>query len=65
MNEDFEYVYWRMKQEGFHYCFKHYSSFNEIKDETFHQLRKAYLDAADILEEYINKKYKEIDYEED
>ena len=43
----------RMNQEGFHYCFKHYSSFSDIEDQEFHKLRKAYLSAADKLEKYI------------
>jgi hypothetical protein len=35
--ENWNAVYYRMKQEGFHYCFKHYSSFKEIEDEKFHK----------------------------
>ena len=54
--EYFQSVQYRMKEEGFHYCFKHYSSFTEIKDEEFHNLRKKYLEAAAQLEEYVNKK---------
>jgi len=37
--EDFEMVRYRMEEEGFHYCFKHYSSFKEIKDQKFHEIR--------------------------
>lgn len=51
--EDFADLRSRMNQEGFHYCFKHYSSFIEIQDEEFHKLRKAYLSAAEKLEKYI------------
>ena len=29
--------------EGFDYCFKHYSSFEDVKDENFHKLRKKYI----------------------
>ncbi len=47
---------YRIKEEGFHYCFKSYSSWDEIKDEEFHKLREAYLDSAKALEEYINEK---------
>jgi hypothetical protein len=54
--EDFSYLYSRIKQEGFHYCFKHYSSFEEIEDEKFHKLRKSYLKAANELEAYIKDK---------
>lgn len=51
--EDFADLRSRMNQEGFHYCFKHYSSFSDIEDQEFHKLRKAYLSAADKLEKYI------------
>lgn len=54
--EDFADLRSRMNQEGFHYCFKHYSSFTDIEDEKFHKLRKAYLKAADELEKYIKDK---------
>jgi hypothetical protein len=54
-----------MKHEGFYYCFKHYSRFEEIKDEEFHRLRMNYLQSANELEEYIsNKNNEEVDYEE-
>jgi hypothetical protein len=63
--EEREYVYHKMKDEGFHYCFKHYSSFKDIKDEEFHRLRINYLQSANELEEYIsNKNNEEVDYEE-
>jgi len=54
--EDFADLRSRMNQEGFHYCFKHYSNFNEIEDQEFHKLRKAYLSAAEKLEKYITDK---------
>ena len=54
--EDWQFVQYRMKEEGFHYCFKHYSNFNEIKDVEFHKLRLKYLKSAELLENYINKK---------
>jgi hypothetical protein len=57
--EEWEYVYYRMENEGFHYCFKHYSSFKDIKDEEFHRLRTNYLQSANELEEYIKNKYNE------
>jgi hypothetical protein len=41
------------------YCFKHYSSFEDIKDEEFHRLRTNYLKSANDLEEYIKNKYNE------
>jgi hypothetical protein len=54
--DDFEYVRIKMENEGFHYCFKHYSEFKEIKDKKFHELRLAYLEAADALEKYIHSR---------
>jgi hypothetical protein len=48
-------VAYRMDAEGFHYCFKHYSSFEEIKDPEFHRLREAYLAAAEALETYVGR----------
>lgn len=56
-SEKWEYVYSKMKNEGFHYCFKYYSNFTEIEDEEFHLLRKRYLNAAEELKNYITKKY--------
>ena len=37
--EDWQMVQYRMGNEGIDYCFEHYSSFEEIKDEEFHKLR--------------------------
>ena len=51
--EDFADLRSRMNQEGFHYCFKQYSSFKEIDDQEFHKLRKEYLSAAEKLEKYV------------
>jgi hypothetical protein len=63
--ENWENVSYRIREEGFHYCFKHYSSFIEIEDEKFHQLRLAYLNAAQELERYVNEKLNsEVDEEE-
>lgn len=38
--------------EGFDYCFTHYSSWQEIKDKKFHELRLAYVEAREKLIEY-------------
>jgi hypothetical protein len=46
-----------MKQEGFDYCFRKYSSFEEIKDPEFHKLRTSYIEAADKLEKFVTEKY--------
>lgn len=52
-------VHYRMNEEGFHYCFENYSSFDEIDDEEFHRLRLQYIKSAKELENYIKNKYKE------
>jgi len=57
--EEFKEVQYRMNDEGFHYCFKNYSDFEEIEDKRFHKLRLAYLGAAKELEDYINQKAEE------
>jgi hypothetical protein len=58
--ENLKMVQYRMVAEGFHYCFKHYSSFTEIEDEKFHELRKQYLESAKQLKDYIDLKVEEI-----
>lgn len=53
----------KMHDEGFDYCFVDYSSWEEVKDETFHILRQAYIKAAYELERYIyNKKIDNLIY---
>ena len=42
-----------VENEGFDYAFRNYSDFKDVKDEEFHRLRKAYVDAAEALSEYI------------
>lgn len=42
-----------IEAEGFDYAFRSYSSFKEVRDEKFHQLRQAYVQAANELEKYI------------
>ena len=67
--DDLTYLNVKMRDEGFDYCFRHYSSFEEIKDEKFHELRLKYIQIADELENYVETQYElkqdEIDnYEE-
>ena len=61
--ENWTYLHTKMGDEGFHYCFKHYSDFEEIEDEEFHKLRKQYLESAELLEKYIQNKYYEANWE--
>ena len=63
--ENFDYVRIKMDQEGFDYCFKHYSSFEEVKDEKFHKLRKKYIKVSEELAEYVFSKIDSIQTEID
>ena len=61
--ENWTYLHAKMRDEGFHYCFKHLSDFEEIEDEEFHKLRNQYLESAELLEKYIKNKYFEANWE--
>jgi hypothetical protein len=52
-NEDKRYVKTKIATEGFYYTFVHYSQFDEIEDEEFHRLRKAFLEASENLKKYL------------
>ena len=58
--ENFQYVRAKMRDEGFDYCFRHYSSFEEVEDEKFHSLRESYIKIAEELEEYVESKINQI-----
>lgn len=49
---------YRMREEGFDYCFKKYSKFSEIDDIKFHELRNKYVEISNDLEAYVNNMYK-------
>lgn len=53
--DDARYVLATIENEGFNYCFVHYSNFEDIKDEEFHVLRRNYLKAIDDMNDYLNK----------
>ena len=57
--EDFVAVEYRMDNEGIDYCFEHYSSFEEIKDEEFHRLRNNFLTSMKEIRNYVENKIKE------
>jgi hypothetical protein len=61
--EEFQNVRYRMDAEGFHYCFKSYSRFEEIEDDKFHDLRNEYLRVSKELENYVINKISEIETE--
>ncbi len=52
--EDANYVLSKIYNEGFHYCFESYSSFEEIGDFEFHRLRTDYLKAVSKLQTYLD-----------
>ena len=54
-----------MEYEGFDYCFRFYSDFQEIEDPEFHRLRVAYVNAATALEEYVQAHADSEDEDED
>jgi hypothetical protein len=58
--EQFQNVSYRMRAEGMHYCFEHYSSFEEIVDPKFHEIREAYLKAASELTSYVDTRIQEL-----
>lgn len=39
--------------EGFDYTFTDYSNFEDVQDEEFHRLRKAYLESRQLLYNYL------------
>jgi hypothetical protein len=51
--EQFQNVDYRMRAEGMDYCFENYSSFEEIEDPKFHELRESYLKASRELKSYV------------
>jgi hypothetical protein len=54
--ENWQAVSYRMDNEGIDYCFEHYSSFEEIKDEEFHKLRLEFLESMRKIREYVKDK---------
>ena len=54
--EEWDSVQYRMDNEGIDYCFEHYSSFEEIKDEKFHELRLQFLKSLKEIQNYVNEK---------
>lgn len=43
-----------IETEGFHETFTHYSSFRDINDVKFHQLRQQYINAVNDLTNYLH-----------
>lgn len=58
--ENWQSLRYRMENEGVDYCFEHYSSWEEIKDEEFHNLREQFLDTLTRLRELTDKRINEL-----
>ena len=57
-------VKYRMNEEGIDYCFEYYSSFEEIEDDRFHELRTNFIESMCALRDYVYEKCdEEIDEE--
>ena len=54
-------VKYRMREEGIEYCFRHYSSFKEIEDDSFHLLRIWLLDIMDKMDKLVNDRIDELE----
>ena len=54
-------VRYRMKAEGIEYCFRHYSSFQEIEDSYFHTERTLLLHHMKNLEDHVNDMIEELE----
>lgn len=54
--DNWERVQYRMSEEGIEYCFRHYSTFSEIKDEEFHTLRNKLIVLMETMEIFVANK---------
>ena len=53
--EDWERVRYRIDAEGMEYCFRDYSTWEEINDEKFHELRLRLINTMEEMREYVDK----------
>ena len=54
-------VKYRMKEEGMDYCFRDYSSFEEINDRVFHLLRILLTDAMDRMDNLVQSRIDDLE----
>lgn len=59
--EKWQKVQYRMREEGIEYCFRHYSSFEEIEDSYFHMERTLMLQHMKNLEDHVNDMIEELE----
>ena len=55
-----EYVKSKIKNEGFYYTFIHYSRFEKIDDEKFHELRRNFKESVDAMNDYLESEIKRL-----
>jgi hypothetical protein len=56
-----EVVRYKMEAEGMEYCFRHYSSFPEVKDEEFHSKREKLVALMNEIDQYVEGKITEVE----
>ena len=54
-------VKYRMKEEGMDYCFRDYSSFEEINDRVFHLLKILLTDAMDRMDNLVQSRIDDLE----
>jgi hypothetical protein len=59
--EKWEMVRYRMEAEGMDYCFRSYSSFEEIKDEEFHLKREKLISLMAEMVRYVEQMITEVE----
>ena len=59
--DHWEVVRWKMEDEGMEYCFRHYSSFPEVKDEEFHSKREKLVALMNEIDQYVEGKITEVE----
>lgn len=58
--EKWENVRYRIDNEGFEYCFQHYSRFDEIEDDEFHKLRLEVISKMEEMRNLVDSRIEEL-----
>jgi len=59
--EKWQKVQYRMREEGIEYCFRHYSSFEEIEDKKFHEFRGILLNYMNYMETLVQIRIEDLE----
>jgi hypothetical protein len=59
--EKWQKVQYRMQEEGIEYCFRHYSSFEEIEDKKFHEFRRILLNYMNFMETLVQIRIEDLE----